>query len=239
MANILITGGSRGLGHGFSLGVPDTGDTLWLVSRSRPQSLDRQDGVARHWIEADLAQREAGAKIAAAFGERPLDLLLYNAGTWEHNAFSSGYDPTRVSASETEEVLRVNLLSAITCVSQLLPNLRKASTGRIILIGSTSGMGNNRQPELAYNASKFGLRGLAQALRQSLRGDGISITCINPGSICTALPYEQGRDAVLRSYGKEMLPMHDLVALVRCVRQLSAATQVSEIDVPSMGDVQA
>ena len=82
-------------------------------------------------------------------------------------------------------------------------------------------------------------RKLAQALRQSLRSDGISITCINPGSICTSLPYEQGRDAVLRRYGKEMLPMHDLVALGRCVRQLSAATQVSEIDVPAMGDVQA
>ncbi len=239
MANILITGGSRGLGHGFSLGVPDSGDHLWLVSRSRPQSMARNDWVQRHWIEADLAQLDAGRKIAKAYGDEPLDLLLYNAGIWEHNAFGSSYDPAQVSVDETEQLLRVNLLSAITCATELLPNLRKAKAGKIILFGSVNGMENNRQPEVAYNASKYGLRGVAQSLRQTLRKDGIAVTCINPGSICTSMDYDDERFAVTNRYGKELLPMHDLVALVRCVMKLSIAANVSEIDVPAMADMHA
>jgi short-subunit dehydrogenase len=238
MANILITGGSRGLGHGFSLGVPNLGDNVWLVSRSRPLSLDHADGIKRRWIEEDLAQTEAGGKIAQRLGDQPLDLLLYNAGIWEHNAFGAGYDPRQVSVEETEQILRVNLLSVISCVTALLPCLHRTAAGKIILIGSTSGLENNRQPEAAYTASKFGLRGFAQALRQTLRTDAIAITCINPGSICMDLPYEQGRAAVLQRYGQALLPMHDLVALVRCVMQLSPASNVTEINVPAMTDEQ-
>lgn len=239
MAHLLITGGSRGLGHGLALGVPDTGDTVWLVSRGRPQSLEQKDGITRHWIAADLALPESGATLAAALAGQPLDLLLYNAGVWEHNAFSSRYDFTAVDLQETQRLININLVSMLTCIQALLPNLRRATAGKIVLIGSTSGMENNRQPEVAYNASKFGVRGLAQALRQSLRPENIAITCLNPGSICTNIPYEQGREAVIERYGNTLLPMQDLVALVRCLRQLSVATNVAEIDVPAMADEQA
>lgn len=242
MANLLITGGSRGLGHGFSLGVPNSGDSVWLVARSCPQSLDKQDGVTRHWIEADLALPASSDKIAAALAGQPLDLLLYNAGIWEHNAFSDGYDFADIDLFETQQIINVNLVSMLTCIQALLPNLRQARAGKIVLIGSTSGMENNRQPEVAYNASKFGVRGLAQALRQSLRKENIAITCINPGSICAgaASPaYELGREAVISRYGNALLPMHDLVLLVRCVLDLSTATNVAEIHVPAMSDEQA
>lgn len=242
MANLLITGGSRGLGHGFSLGVPDAGDTVWLVSRGRPQSLAKVDGVTRHWIAADLAAPAASETIAAALAGQPLDLLLYNAGIWEHNAFSGHYDFAHIDLVETQQLINVNLVSMLTCIQALLPNLRLAAAGKLVLIGSTSGMENNRQPEVAYNASKFGVRGLAQALRQSLRKENIAITCINPGSICagsSAPAYELGHAAVIDRYGNSLLPMHDLVALVRCVRHLSTAANVAEINVPAMADEQA
>ena len=83
---MLILGASRGLGAAFSAGVANAGDTLWLVSRSRP-ALRADDGVQRHWIEADLSVPQAGDAIAAAFGERLLDVLIYNAGIWETNGF--------------------------------------------------------------------------------------------------------------------------------------------------------
>jgi short-subunit dehydrogenase len=242
MANILITGGSRGLGHGFSLGVPDPSDTVWLVSRGRPKSLDKTDGVTRHWVQADLTLPESSDQIAAVLYGQALDLLLYNAGVWEHHAFSANYDFAAVELLETQQLINVNLVSMLACVRALLPNLRKARAAKIVLIGSTSGMENNRQPEVAYNASKFGVRGLAQALRQSLRKEKIAITCINPGSICagaSAPAYELGREAVTRRYGSALLPMHDLVALVRCLMQLSTATNVTEISVPAMDDEQA
>lgn len=234
MKNILITGGSRGLGAAFSLGVPDKGDRVWLVSRSQP-NLSADDGIQRFWIQADLASDDSAAIISSAVGDKPLDTLIYNAGIWESSAFSSRYKMERISLAETQRIIAVNMTAAITTVQALLPNLRQSANPKIILIGSTSGMDNNGSVEVAYNASKFGLRGVAQALRDNLRSDAISVTCINPGTITTQVPYAAGVEAALRVAPND-IPTPDLVALVRCLMGLSRGSCVKEIDMPGMGD---
>ncbi|MBD2534489.1 hypothetical protein H6G97_35360 [Nostoc flagelliforme FACHB-838] len=88
MANIAIFGASRGVGLGFSVGLPDAGDTVFLISRTRPPSLDRADQVSRVWVPADLSLTQTAAvKVAEAIGDRAVDFLFYNAGIWEENAF--------------------------------------------------------------------------------------------------------------------------------------------------------
>lgn len=239
MSHLLITGASRGLGQAFNLGLPQSGDTLWLVSRTQPK-LDLGDGVTRHWILADLSQAEAATTIAAALQGQPLDALIYNAGVWERDAFSNRYNFEAVPQAETLNILSVNLTSAVLCVQQLLPNLRQTDNPKIILIGSISGMENPHLPEVANNVSKFGLRGLAHSLRENLRTERISVTVLNPGTIAsTESPYELGRAAALTATHGTMIPMHDLVAIVRCLLDLSNATCVKEIDVPAMADTNA
>ncbi len=237
MATLLLTGASRGLGHAFNLGVPQPGDTLWLVSRTEPK-LTLQDGVTRHWVQADLSQPStATAQIAQSLGADPLDALIYNAGIWEQSGFSDSYRFEAVSETETLDILNVNLTSALLCAQKLLPNLQRSANAKIILIGSTSGMDNPHVPEVAYNTSKMGLRGLAQALRENLRRQQIPVTCINPGSIATvSATYEMGREATLTKTHGKLIPMQDMVALVRCILSLSNATCVKEIDLPATAD---
>lgn len=235
MKNFLITGASRGLGHAFNLGLPERGDTAWLVSRT-PPTLEREDGVTRRWIQADLAESGAAAQIAQALGGQRLAVLLYNAGIWEATAFGPGYDFARVPPAETERLLAVNLTSAIHCVQALLPNLQQSDNPKVILIGSVSGLENTRTPEVAYAASKFGLRGAAHALRESLRPLGIGVTLLNPGTIATQEPYEMDAQAVAKKYSGREIPVHDLVQLVKCIAGLSRATVVKELDVPALGD---
>ena len=141
MRNILIIGASRGLGGALNRWLPERGDTAWLASRSQPW-LDDSDGVTRRWIQADLTQPEAAQRIADALGGGRLDVLIYNAGIWEATAFSSGYDFERVSPQENERVLTVNLTAAIHCIQKLIPNLRQSHNGKLVLIGSTSGLEN-------------------------------------------------------------------------------------------------
>ena len=234
MASMLIFGGSRGLGAALSWSLPTSGDRLWLVSRGRPD-LDDRDGVQRTWIEADLSVRGAGATVAAAVGDAPLDLIIYNAGIWEHNAFRDSYDLMAVEDTETERIIAVNLTSAIACVRALLPNLRKASAAKIIFIGSTSGLDNSSGREVAYAASKFGLRGLTHALRENLRDDGIPVTCVNPGNIGT-ITVERGIASARPHESRAMIPPQDLIAIIRCVVGLSNASCVKEIDVMAMTD---
>ena len=235
---MVIIGASRGLGAAFSAGVAHSGDTLWLVSRSRPQ-LGSDDGVQRHWIEADLSLPKAGAKVAEAIGEGSVDVLIYNAGIWETNGFEDSYDFQQVSEAETQRIIAVNLTSAITCIQSLTPALLRAAHGKIVLVGSTSGLENVRSRELAYTASKFGLRGVARSLRENLRPHGVAVTCINPGEIASEMPYERGADAAIGAYDGRRIPVQDLVALVRCVISLSPAACVTQIDVPALTDLTA
>ncbi len=234
MANILIFGGSRGLGAALSWGVPASGDKVWLVSRGRPD-LDDRDGVQRVWIEADLSAPGAGPTVARAAGDTPLDVVIYNAGIWEHNAFRDSYDFMRVDDAETERIIAVNLTSAITCIRALLPNLRRSAGAKLIFIGSTSGLANSSGREVAYAASKFGLRGAAHALRENLRADGIAVTCLNSGNIGT-ITVERGIVSASPHESREMIPPHDLIAFVKCVIGLSNASCVKEIDVMAMTD---
>jgi short-subunit dehydrogenase len=230
----IIFGASRGLGAAFNLTLPARGDEVWLVSRKRPD-LDYEDGVVRHWIEADLAAADVASRVAAGVGQVPLDLAIYNAGIWESSAFSSAYSFDSVPDAETHNILTVNLTSAITCLKAVLPNLRKSRAGKIVLIGSTSGLDNIGQPEVAYTASKFGLRGVAHALREVVRKDGIAVTCLNPGNIGT-ITVKDGKIAARPHERRDMIPPQDLIEIVRCVSRLSNASCVKEIDVMAMTD---
>jgi hypothetical protein len=72
-----------------------------------------------------------------------------------------------------------------------------------------------------------------------LRRDRIPVTAINPGTIATVeSPYAAGRAAAIRATRGSMIPMHDLVELLRAVLRTSRATCVKEIDVPATADPQ-
>jgi short-subunit dehydrogenase len=210
--HLLIFGASRGLGAALAGGLIGPSDTAWLVSRGKP--------VARGtWIREDLAERGAGQRVAAALNGAPLDAVIYNSGIWEDSAFSPGYAYEALDDDEQERVLQVNLVSAVTSLNKLLPNLRQSKAPRVLLIGSVNGLENTGAPEVAYNASKFGLRGVAHALRAAWQQYGVAVTVINPGSI-----------------GGSGIPHADLVALTRSLLAMSAQTCVKEIDILAMND---
>lgn len=237
MANIVIFGASRGVGLGFSIGLPDAGDMVFLISRTRPPNLDRPDWVTRIWIPADLSvPQTAAVKVAETIGDRPIDFLFYNAGIWEKNAFESTYSFEQSTPEEMEQVIQVNLLSAILCTHRLLPNLKRSSNPRVVYMSSLSGLDNSGAPEVANTASKFGLRGVVHALRECLREHRIPLTSLNPGNIAAKIAYEAGAEAAIQAYDSKQIPMQDLVLLLRCLRQLSQVSCVKEIDIPAIPD---
>ena len=225
--NILITGASQGLGDAFARGLGRLGDSLWLVSRNLPPSLQLEDGVMRHWLEADLSGAGVHAQLAASLPP-VLDAVIHNAGIWESTAFSSRYNFEQISETETRAVLEVNLIAPILLTQALLPKLRGSSNPKIVLIGSINGLENASMPEVAYSASKFGLRGVAHALREHLRSEQIGVTVLNPGSIAWDENLER-EDLILPA---------DIVRLVRAVLETSRRTVVKEIDLPAMQDGQ-
>lgn len=240
MRNILIFGASRGLGAAFSSSLPTRGDTVWLVSRTQPANLKRKDGVERVWIKADLSSpNDASRTISEALAGKRLDVLIYNAGIWEEAAFTSDYSFEEVSTEESADIIAVNLTSAIICIQKLLSNLKQSDNAKIILIGSTSRLENSGSLEVAYAASKFGLRGLGQALRENLRKHGITVTCINPGELAAEIAYEDGVERAIEAYAGTRIPVQDLISIVKCLMGLSKVSCVKEIDIPAITDLNA
>jgi NAD(P)-dependent dehydrogenase (short-subunit alcohol dehydrogenase family) len=227
--NLLITGASRGLGNTLARGLPRSNDTAYLISRSRPSSLEVEDGARRVWLQVDLSRDDAPDIIAAGVSSDALDAVIHNAGIWEPSAFSSQYDFVRVSDAQTRDILRVNLESAITLTRALLPKLERSSNPKIVLVGSVNGLENTDMPEVAYNASKWGLRGVAHGLRAHLRTKRIGVTVINPGSI----------DTDDDSSRQDLIPPSDLLEVVRLVLRLSRRSNLKEVHLPAMLDEMA
>ena len=68
--NYIIFGASQGLGDAFVKGLPSSGDTVWIVSRSEPSSLNIDDGVRRIWLKIDLSSQTQYPFYARSIGEQ-------------------------------------------------------------------------------------------------------------------------------------------------------------------------
>jgi short-subunit dehydrogenase len=237
--NFVVLGASRGLGDAFVKGLPEKGDRVWVVSRSVPESLSLDDGVNRIWIEADLSLSDSSIRIAETLNDETIDVLIYNAGIWETEGWQSHYDFEKDDPEEIANIIHVNTTSAILCTQKLLPNLKKSEKAKVFLIGSTDGIENNGSKQVAYVASKFGIRGIASALRENLRKYEIGVTCINPGNIAATIPYEEGSEKALTLYKGTSIPVQDIVSLVKTIAHLSKASCVKEINMPAMKDMNA
>ena len=233
--NYLIFGASRGVGALFSHSLPAASDTLWLVSRSQPE-LAADDGIRRIWIQADLLDPQVAQHVAEAIGDQTLDVCLYNAGIWEKYAFSSAYDFAQVPVEETERIIRTNLTSALTCVQSVLPALRRSHNAKIIFIGSNAGLENSGRPEVAYVASKFGLRGLTHALRESVRHDFIAVTCLNLGDVGEVVMSDGQFLAKTGASERKLIALSDMIILLKAIIALSNSACVKEIDLLAMTD---
>jgi len=217
--NILIIGASSGLGDSISKELPVKGDQVWLVSRSNPNTMKLQDGVTRKWIEADLRSYEASQKIANELKGASLNVLIYVAGIWETHS-----KPQDNPAKDIYDILSVNTSGFIILLQSTFNNLLNAERAKIIAIGSIVGLDNGAGQNLAYSASKFGLRGACHSAREWLREYGIPVTCISPGSITE------------RQDDPDRLPHTDLIKLIHSIMSMSASTCVKEVTIPAMLD---
>jgi 3-oxoacyl-[acyl-carrier protein] reductase len=214
---VVVAGASRGLGAAVSRHLVAAGDDVMSLSRS----------AAAHgqWLRCDLADP---AQIAATAGRitGKIDALIVVAGIWEAEAFTTGYSLASSAVDEISRILAVNLQAPILLAKALLPQLQ--DSGRIVLIGSTSGLDQAGTPEVAYNSSKAGLRGAAQALATALKGQGIAVSILNPGDIGTDDVLAAKRDGTMRKAGS--LPMTDLMAAITLLLALSPEASFCEVN---------
>lgn len=232
---IMVIGASQGLGRALVTALANDGHQLTGVSRSAPADLLATTASIR-WICADFAQPQQAVAQVAAAAPAQLDAIIYNLGIWEAQAFSTDYDFAMDEATEIIQLLQVNLSATILLLQRLLPKLLCSSKPQIILTGSTSGLRQSGRPEVTFSACKHALNGIADALREGYRQQQLAVTCLQLGYLNTEdqlhIPLSE---AVARGQG-ELIPLHDVVAVVRTVLSLSNASFIREITLPALLD---
>jgi 3-oxoacyl-[acyl-carrier protein] reductase len=182
--NALVTGASGGIGGAISKALYEAGATVAL-SGTRKEKLDEVAsglGERTHVLPCNLFDNEAVAALPkeAATTMGSLDILVNNAGITRDNLFM------RMKDQEWDEVVQVNLSSSFRLARASLRGMMKQRWGRIISVTSVVGtMGNPGQGN--YAATKAGLVGMSKSLAQEVASRGITVNCIAPGFIDTAM----------------------------------------------------
>jgi len=184
----LITGTSSGLGRGAADRLTGLGwDVIGTVLDAA-----QGEGLAFDTVVADVTDDADIARLGALVRDRGgrLDALVNNAGI----AMSGPWE--EITAIELRRQLGVNLVGAMALTGACLPALR-AAQGVVVNISSVSGQAGD--PLMGpYNASKFGLEGASEALRQEVRPFGVRVVLVEPGPFRTpisdASPQAAARD---------------------------------------------
>jgi len=173
-ATALLTGATGGIGHAIARRLHAEGAQLILTGRNADVLAPLTDELGARGIVADLADPASLDALLAEAG--PIDLLVANAAL-PGVGLLPDMPVERVDAN-----LDVNLRAPIMLARALLPQMTARRSGHLVFIGSLSGIVASPGTTL-YNATKFGLRGFADALRQDLHGTGVSASIVEPGFV--------------------------------------------------------
>lgn len=180
----LITGASGGIGGAVAEALHAAGATVALSgTREAPLAeLAAKLGERAHVVTADLGNPEAVEALpkAAAEAMGGVDILVNNAGITRDNLFM------RMSDEEWAQVIDVNLTSSFRLARGVLRGMMKARWGRIVNITSVVGATGN-PGQANYAAAKAGLVGMSKSLAYEVASRGITVNCVAPGFIATAM----------------------------------------------------
>jgi short-subunit dehydrogenase len=174
---VLLTGASGGLGAAIARELHGAGARLVLTGR-RTEVLEPLAAELRATIvTADLRDAADLRRLVDEAGA--IDILIANAGLP-----GSGW-LLDLSEAQIDSVLDVNLRAPIMLTQAVAPGMRERGAGHIAFISSLAGKAATPGTSI-YNATKFGLRGFALAMRQELRAAGIGVSLISPGFVSDA-----------------------------------------------------
>lgn len=185
MSTYLVTGANRGLGLEFCKQLLERGDAVIATCREPNKATALQDLASEALTIAalDVAKQGTFADLRGVLSDRPLDVLINNAGVW------GGPKQTleNLDYEEWQKTLETNLMGPVRVLQTALPLLRKGS--RKLAVTITSGMGsiedNTSGGYIAYRTSKAGVNMAMRSAAHDLRSDGISVVVMNPGWVQT------------------------------------------------------
>ena len=177
MANVVITGGSRGIGAAAVALFAQRGDRVTFLYEKKHDAarvVAEKTGAAA--ICCDVADKRAVDTAFAQIGD--VDILICNAGIMHFAPINM------VKEDEWDRIFAVNVKGIYNCVNAALPFFLRKQSGCIITVSSMWGQ-VGASCEAAYSATKGAIIALSKALAKELGPSGIRVNCVSPGVILT------------------------------------------------------
>jgi NAD(P)-dependent dehydrogenase (short-subunit alcohol dehydrogenase family) len=205
---ILITGANRGLGLALARAAAARGDAVIGTARDPGAAADLAAVAEVHPL--DVTDPASCALLAAALGDRPVDLLVCNAGALVGRG---GLDDPAYDAEAFRTVLMANVAGPFFTTRALLPALRRASAAKVAVISSMMGSSTAAKGSAyLYRASKAAATNIALNLAAELRPAGIAVGAWHPGWVRTAMG-GQGADISAEESAAGLMARFDALSL--------------------------
>ena len=177
MSNVVITGGSRGIGAAAVEWFAARGDRVFFLYEKEQEAAAKvAEKTGATPICCDVAD---GGAVAAAFTQIPdVDILVCNAGICWTGLLSM------MPEAQWDRIFAVNVKSIYHCVNAAMPHFLRKHTGSVVTVSSMWGQ-VGASCEAAYSATKGAVIALTKALAKELGPSGIRVNCVAPGVILT------------------------------------------------------
>lgn len=176
MKNVLVTGASRGIGKAIAQLLSLNYN---VYGTARNEVLLKELNLSDYCV-CDLSDKNDLDKLSQFIKDKQIDILINNAGEYIYNKIDD------FSYEQIDEIFKVNSVAPVFLISAVVPYMKEKQWGRIINIGSISGVMGEAFAS-TYSATKASLIGLTKALALELAQDNITINTINPGWVETEL----------------------------------------------------
>ena len=183
MRNVVITGGSRGIGAACAEAFSKNGDRVFIIYEKNDacaETVAKKTGATP--IKADISREDDVKKAADTIHSlcSRIDVLINNAGISEIKVFND------ITAADWDRIFAVNVRGAFLMTQAFLSDMINKKSGKIINISSIWGQ-TGGSCEVHYSASKAALIGFTKALAKELAPSGICVNCVAPGVIETEM----------------------------------------------------
>ena len=178
--NILVTGATRGIGKAIAHYL--VGHKVFAVGRCEELLKSYEN-----YFVCDLANKNDLENLGKYIQENKIDVLVNNAGEYVYSPID------KIEYEKLEHIIKVNLEAPLYLTSKAVPYMKTQKWGRIVNIGSISGVMGEACASL-YSATKSGLIGGTKALALELAEYGITVNTINPGWVDTEMGNASAND---------------------------------------------
>lgn len=225
---VLITGASEGIGKAIAVELAKKGHELLLLARNTEKLNLVKDMCAKEGASSvsvysvDLRDSQQLSDFCQQLSE--LDGIINNAGIWQKK---SPLD--EIPESELLNVIATNLTGLISLTQKVLPLLRKSQNGFVINISSRSGYAA-QAGQSVYSATKYGVRGFTEVLREDLLDSGIRVAGIYQGGTNTQMFNKAGENFAEEKLAT-FIPTEELAKVVSFLIERPKGVWLPEIKV--------